>query len=116
MDTTTNEVSNGKPQDEKMEGVDEAKSVVTTTINLPVIIKPKVIPPKDPYKILPPVEYEDWVYNMRRTMQEIIPGLYLGPYSSAAKNSLDTLKDAGITHIICNNKKSFSNSNLFMKL
>jgi hypothetical protein len=23
---------------------------------------------------------EDWTYTMRRTMQEIIPGLYLGKY------------------------------------
>jgi hypothetical protein len=30
------------------------------------------------YPILPQVDMEDWQYVMRRTMQEIIPGLFLG--------------------------------------
>lgn len=34
-------------------------------------------------------------------MQEIVPGVYLGPYSSAMKKQLQTLRDHGITHIIC---------------
>lgn len=38
---------------------------------------------------------------MRREMQEIIPGLYLGPFSSATKTKLQSLVEAGITHIIC---------------
>lgn len=43
----------------------------------------------------------DWEYTMRRTMQEIIPNLYLGPYSSACRSQLDVLQSTGITHIIC---------------
>lgn len=45
--------------------------------------------------------YSEWSYPMRREMQEIIPGLYLGPFSSATKTKLQTLEAAGITHIIC---------------
>lgn len=30
------------------------------------------------YPRLPTVDLEDWQYVMRRTMQEIIPGLFLG--------------------------------------
>ncbi|OAJ40102.1 hypothetical protein BDEG_23875 [Batrachochytrium dendrobatidis JEL423] len=41
----------------------------------------------------------NWQYEMRRDMQEIIPGLWLGPYSCARDNSLLHLK--GITHILC---------------
>uniref|UniRef100_A0A8C6D8G2 Uncharacterized protein n=1 Tax=Moschus moschiferus TaxID=68415 RepID=A0A8C6D8G2_MOSMO len=29
---------------------------------------------------------EEWTYPMRREMQEIPPGLFLGPYSSAMKS------------------------------
>lgn len=42
-----------------------------------------------------------WTYSMRRNMQEIIPGVFLGPYSTALKNCRSTLLDKGITHIIC---------------
>ncbi|KAF8786797.1 Serine/threonine/tyrosine-interacting protein like [Argiope bruennichi] len=38
---------------------------------------------------------------MRREMQEIIPGLYLGPLSSATKPKLNSLLETGITHIVC---------------
>ncbi|XP_055291464.1 serine/threonine/tyrosine-interacting protein isoform X3 [Moschus berezovskii] len=38
---------------------------------------------------------------MRREMQEILPGLFLGPYSSAMKSKLPILQKHGITHIIC---------------
>ncbi|KAK4296970.1 hypothetical protein Pmani_030574 [Petrolisthes manimaculis] len=34
-------------------------------------------------------------------MQEVLPGLYLGPYSAATKSRFKTLLDHGITHIIC---------------
>jgi len=44
---------------------------------------------------------EDWAYTMRRTMQEIVPGVFLGPYASAGKKMAESLKTAGITHIIC---------------
>ncbi|XP_071441359.1 serine/threonine/tyrosine-interacting protein B-like [Hetaerina americana] len=47
------------------------------------------------------VEAEDWTYTMRRSMQEIIPGLFLGPYSAALKSKLDVLLQYGITHIVC---------------
>lgn len=43
----------------------------------------------------------DWSYYMRREMQEIVPGLYLGPYAAAMKNKYETLKEQGITHIVC---------------
>uniref|UniRef100_A0A8D1M3D0 Serine/threonine/tyrosine-interacting protein n=1 Tax=Sus scrofa TaxID=9823 RepID=A0A8D1M3D0_PIG len=44
---------------------------------------------------------EEWTYPMRREMQEILPGLFLGPYSSAMKSKLSILQKHGITHIIC---------------
>ncbi|XP_035583848.1 serine/threonine/tyrosine-interacting protein isoform X8 [Zalophus californianus] len=44
---------------------------------------------------------EEWTYPMRREMQEILPGLFLGPYSSAMKSKLPILQKYGITHIIC---------------
>ncbi|KAG8187232.1 hypothetical protein JTE90_020661 [Oedothorax gibbosus] len=34
-------------------------------------------------------------------MQEIIPGLFLGPFSAASKANLGALLKAGITHIVC---------------
>lgn len=52
---------------------------------------------------LPQIENElnDWNYVMRRQMQEICPGIYLGPYACAAKTKLEYLKANGITHLIC---------------
>ena len=44
---------------------------------------------------------DDWTYTMRRDMQEIIPGLFLGPYAAAGKKNLGKLEQTGITHIIC---------------
>ncbi|XP_031534912.1 serine/threonine/tyrosine-interacting protein isoform X2 [Vicugna pacos] len=44
---------------------------------------------------------EEWTYPMRREMQEILPGLFLGPYSSAMKSKLPILQKHGITHIMC---------------
>ncbi|KAK9503180.1 hypothetical protein O3M35_011805 [Rhynocoris fuscipes] len=44
---------------------------------------------------------EEWKYSMRRSMQEIVPGVYLGPYSAAVRSKLNDLKKHGITHIIC---------------
>ncbi|KAL4630379.1 serine/threonine/tyrosine-interacting protein-like [Arapaima gigas] len=43
----------------------------------------------------------DWAYPMRREMQEILPGLFLGPYSAAMKSKLHVLEKRGITHIVC---------------
>uniref|UniRef100_A0AAR2JPC2 Serine/threonine/tyrosine interacting protein n=1 Tax=Pygocentrus nattereri TaxID=42514 RepID=A0AAR2JPC2_PYGNA len=43
----------------------------------------------------------DWSYPMRREMQEILPGLFLGPYSAAMKSKLSLLERQGITHIVC---------------
>ncbi|KAF9403906.1 hypothetical protein BGX21_007475 [Mortierella sp. AD011] len=40
----------------------------------------------------------EWRYEQRREMQEILPSIFLGPYS--ATRNLDELKRAGITHII----------------
>ena len=33
--------------------------------------------------------------------QEIVPGVYLGPYASAGKKMAASLKASGITHIVC---------------
>lgn len=46
-------------------------------------------------------KYNEWKYTMRRSMQEIIPGVFLGPHAAAMKSHLDTLMNTGITHIIC---------------
>lgn len=46
-------------------------------------------------------ETKEWAYTMRRAMQEIVPGLYLGPYSSATKSKLVLLTNMGITHVVC---------------
>uniref|UniRef100_A0A1B6FE77 Tyrosine-protein phosphatase domain-containing protein n=1 Tax=Cuerna arida TaxID=1464854 RepID=A0A1B6FE77_9HEMI len=43
----------------------------------------------------------DWKYSMRRTMQQVVPGVYLGPYSAAQRSKLDVLRQHGITHIVC---------------
>ncbi|CAO3608761.1 unnamed protein product [Cunninghamella blakesleeana] len=41
----------------------------------------------------------NWHYEMRREMQEILPGLYLGPLSVCRDK--DYLRNFGITHILC---------------
>ncbi|GAA6055509.1 hypothetical protein JCM3770_006295 [Rhodotorula araucariae] len=41
----------------------------------------------------------DWRYEMRREAQEILPGLYVGPFQPSWK--LDKLQAMGITHILC---------------
>ncbi|XP_075906674.1 serine/threonine/tyrosine-interacting protein [Nelusetta ayraudi] len=46
-------------------------------------------------------ELLDWAYPMRRDMQEILPGLFLGPYSAAMKSKLPVLEKQGITHVVC---------------
>ncbi|XP_015605613.1 serine/threonine/tyrosine-interacting protein isoform X2 [Cephus cinctus] len=33
--------------------------------------------------------------------QEVVPGLYLGPYSAASRSKLQSLLEHGITHIVC---------------
>lgn len=38
---------------------------------------------------------------MRRQMQEILPGLFLGPYAAAMKSQREKLQSHGITHIVC---------------
>lgn len=43
----------------------------------------------------------DWIYVMRRDMQEIIPGLFLGPYAAAMKSKKSILQEHNITHIVC---------------
>lgn len=50
----------------------------------------------------------EWRYEMRRECQEILPGLFLGPFQ--ASKSLDTLQRLGITHIVCirDKKEAFS--------
>lgn len=40
----------------------------------------------------------EWRYEQRREMQEILPSIFLGPYS--ATRNLQELQKAGITHIV----------------
>ena len=44
------------------------------------------------------LEYQEWKYEYRRLMQEIIPGLFLGPFIAA--KDFTNLKNNGITHIL----------------
>lgn len=44
---------------------------------------------------------KEWTYTMKRYMQQVIPGLFLGPYLSASRSKLETLLEYGITHIVC---------------
>ncbi|KAH6911543.1 protein-tyrosine phosphatase-like protein [Coprinopsis sp. MPI-PUGE-AT-0042] len=50
----------------------------------------------------------EWRYEMRRECQEILPGLFLGPF--VASKSLETLQSLGITHVVCirDAKEAFS--------
>ncbi|GAA5969055.1 hypothetical protein JCM8115_000290 [Rhodotorula mucilaginosa] len=41
----------------------------------------------------------DWKYEMRREAQEILPGLYVGPFQPSTKREI--LKNLGVTHILC---------------
>ncbi|KWU41460.1 phosphatases II [Rhodotorula sp. JG-1b] len=41
----------------------------------------------------------DWKYEMRREAQEILPGLYVGPFQPSMKR--EVLKNLGVTHILC---------------
>jgi serine/threonine/tyrosine-interacting protein len=41
----------------------------------------------------------DWRYEMRREMQEIVKGLFVGPYSCA--RNIDLLRSKQITHMLC---------------
>ncbi|KAH0948483.1 hypothetical protein HN011_002584 [Eciton burchellii] len=43
----------------------------------------------------------EWTYTMRRDMQEVVPSVYLGPYSAASRSKMQTLLDYKITHIVC---------------
>ncbi|KAK2582462.1 hypothetical protein KPH14_004768 [Odynerus spinipes] len=74
--------SNGKLQDE--ESTSENGSDEYPRIPIPSLDGPK-----------------EWTYTMRRCMQEVVPGLYLGPYSAASRSKLQSLLDHGITHIVC---------------
>ncbi|XP_046487487.1 serine/threonine/tyrosine-interacting protein isoform X2 [Neodiprion pinetum] len=55
--------------------------------------------PQIPIEAMTP--HDEWTYTMRRKMQEILPGLYLGPYSAASPSKLESLLEYGITHIVC---------------
>lgn len=46
-------------------------------------------------------EFHEWKYFMRRFMQEIIPGVFLGPHSAAMRSHLNDLLKQGVTHIVC---------------
>ncbi|XP_071644717.1 serine/threonine/tyrosine-interacting protein B isoform X3 [Temnothorax longispinosus] len=52
-------------------------------------------------RIFPLEKMRDWTYTMRRHMQEVVPGVFLGPYSAASRSKLQSLLDHGITHIVC---------------
>jgi len=50
----------------------------------------------------------EWKYDMRHKCQEILPGLFLGPF--VVSKSLETLSALGISHIVCirDAKEAFS--------
>ncbi|XP_015119971.1 serine/threonine/tyrosine-interacting protein isoform X2 [Diachasma alloeum] len=56
---------------------------------------------EEPSRISSLAQPKEWTYTMRRSMQEVIPGLYLGPYSAASRSKLPELQELGITHIVC---------------
>ncbi|KAK1924169.1 phosphotyrosine protein [Papiliotrema laurentii] len=47
----------------------------------------------------PAVLAQEWRYEMRREAQEIIPGLYLGPFQSSV--NLAMMNSLKITHVLC---------------
>lgn len=56
------------------------------------------------YPSIPPINDTDdtqWMYAMRRQMQEVLPGIFLGPYAAAMQSEYQTLVNCGITHIVC---------------
>jgi len=48
---------------------------------------------------MPALPGKEWRYEMRRECQEIIPGLFLGPFQ--VSKDLATLLSLGVTHILC---------------
>ncbi|KNC79496.1 hypothetical protein SARC_08103 [Sphaeroforma arctica JP610] len=42
-----------------------------------------------------------WEYNSRRDMQEVIPGVFLGPYSCALRQNVERLERCNVTHVVC---------------
>lgn len=56
---------------------------------------------RSPLSSLPNGDDSDWSYAMRRDMQEIVPGLFLGPYAAAMKCKKCILQQHNITHIVC---------------
>lgn len=41
------------------------------------------------------------IFQSFSNVQEVVRGLYLGPYSAASRSKLDSLLERGITHIVC---------------
>ena len=41
----------------------------------------------------------EWRYEMRREAQEILPGVFVGPFQPSYK--LEILQSLGITHVLC---------------
>ncbi|CAO3591521.1 unnamed protein product [Absidia cylindrospora] len=41
---------------------------------------------------------DDWQYEMRREIQELLPGLYLGPFNIC--RDIQLLQSLGVTHIL----------------
>ncbi|KAL1411305.1 hypothetical protein Q8F55_002256 [Vanrija albida] len=60
-----------------------------------VVPQPPWPPAQPPSNML----LKEWKYEMRREAQEILPGLYLGPFQ--ASTNMAKLRSMGITHIIC---------------
>ncbi|GAA5936903.1 uncharacterized protein JCM15063_000096 [Sporobolomyces koalae] len=42
---------------------------------------------------------KEWRYEMRREAQEVVPGLYIGPFQPSCK--LEILRALGVTHVLC---------------
>jgi len=57
-------------------------------------------------------EPNDWTYSMRREMQEIVKGLFLGPYSVAVRSKVYDLHTSfilALTSVICTLPSFFNN-------
>lgn len=71
------------------------RSIADDNDDWPLPLQPKE--PKIPRESGDPLG--DWKYEMRREAQQIIPGLFVGPYQIS--RLLQPLQNLGITHIVC---------------
>ncbi|KAJ3028081.1 hypothetical protein HDV00_010681 [Rhizophlyctis rosea] len=65
------------------------------SLQMPIPLTPAAANAQDYFRM----DAHDWKYEMRREMQEILPGLWLGPFQ-CSKNK-EFLQQKGITHLLC---------------